>query len=183
MQCLCGCGQTQKTPSGKFAPGHHTRLPNWKAPHKTHGMTKSTEHIIWAGMKARCCNPNDPEFHNYGARGIGICDKWRDSFEAFLADMGPRPSRKHTLDRRNNELGYSPDNCRWATRDEQCNNRRGNVTLTHAGETLTVAQWSRRIGLSTTAIHQRIRLGWSIDRVLSRHCFGINQYRRATIQA
>lgn len=75
-------------------------------------------------MKQRCLNPNNNQFHNYGARGITVCDRWLDSFENFYNDMGEPPTSSHSLDRIDNDRGYSPDNCRWATPSEQTYNRR-----------------------------------------------------------
>jgi hypothetical protein len=90
----------------------------------THGMTKSTTYNTWKGMKARCHNPRSKDYPNYGGRGLVVCEQWRTSFEAFLADMGPRPSPRHSLDRRDNDKGYGPDNCRWITPAEQQHNTR-----------------------------------------------------------
>lgn len=147
--------------------------------HRTHGLSKSTEHIVWAGMKTRCNNPNDPEFSNYGGRGIRVCEAWANDFTTFLRDVGARPSREHTLDRINNEGHYEPGNCRWATRREQAANRRGLRMLTHNDETLTLADWARRIGLSPTAIAQRLRLGWSVADALSPVRYGASRDKPA----
>ena len=88
-----------------------------------HARDRTTEYHIWAGMIKRCRNPKCKAFENYGGRGITVCDRWND-YVAFLADMGPRPSPSHTLDRIKNDEGYGPDNCRWATWIEQARNRR-----------------------------------------------------------
>lgn len=88
-----------------------------------HGMSRSSEYNIWRGLQQRCCNPKNPGFKYYGARGISVCQRWHDSFAAFLADMGPRPAGR-SIDRINNDGNYEPENCRWATSAEQNANKR-----------------------------------------------------------
>jgi hypothetical protein len=90
----------------------------------THGLSRTPEFRVWTNMKTRCYNRKAINYERYGGRGITICDRWRDDFAAFYADMGPRPSPSHSIDRRNNDLGYSPDNCCWATSAAQGLNRR-----------------------------------------------------------
>ncbi len=133
---------------------------------RTHGMRRSPEYRVWMGMKTRCGNPKSPSFPRYGGRGITVCERWR-SFEAFLADMGRRPSLDHTLDRLDNSKNYEPGNCRWATRLEQGANKRNNHRLSFNGETLSIAEWARRTGLSRDAIRQRLSAGWPVDRALT----------------
>jgi len=99
-------------------------------------------------MKQRCNNPRDAGFHNYGGRGIRVCARWQNSFEAFCRDMGERPTAKHSIDRIDNDGSYEPENCRWATQRTQVNNSRMVRKIKAAGEELSLAQWARRLGIS-----------------------------------
>lgn len=89
-----------------------------------HGMDGTPEYICWKAMNARCHNPNASNYTWYGAKGIHVCDRWRDDFAAFFADMGPKPTATHSVDRIDPFKGYSPENCRWATQQQQMNNQR-----------------------------------------------------------
>jgi hypothetical protein len=119
-------------------------------------------------MRRRCRNPRSKDFHHYGGRGIKICDRWED-FANFLADMGPRPTLKHWLERRDNDGDYTPNNCYWATITEQAINRRNNRHITALGRTQTIAEWSLETGLSQGAIGARLnRYGWSEEDAVTR---------------
>lgn len=133
---------------------------------RTHGLTGSTTYRAWRQMKARCLNVRHPAYPDYGERGITVCTRWLESFENFLADMGYKPDGL-TLERRNNDGPYSPDNCYWATWMQQAQNRRSTRLATFAGETLCFAEWARRVGLSCSVFAGRIRRGWSMDRALA----------------
>lgn len=111
----------------------------------------------WASIIQRCTNPNNTKYADYGGRGISICDRWRNSFEAFVTDVGPRPFLKAELERKNNDSGYSPDNVCWSTRATQMRNTRNNRYLVMGGERLTITDWARRIGLSASAIRHRLK--------------------------
>jgi len=125
-------------------------------------------------MLSRCENPNRPQFETYGAAGITVCERWH-SFEAFIEDMGESPSKAHSLDRLDNDKGYSPDNCRWATNREQSLNKKKTQYFEFEGERLTLLEWSERKGLSYYALYQRLRAGWSVERALSTPATGVEK--------
>jgi hypothetical protein len=129
---------------------------------------KTPEYRAWSAMKLRCANPNNEQYHNYGGRGITVCDRWRQSFAAFLVDMGPRPSPRHSIDRIDNNGNYEPGNCRWATSREQNRNRRNNIVLTHDGRTMCLADWARELGVPRGTLLARYRDGQPPDRICSR---------------
>lgn len=114
-------------------------------------------------MKDRCLNKGGKAYKDWGARGITICDRWRDSFEAFHEDMGTRPTPDHSIERKDNDGPYCKSNCFWATRTTQANNKRNNVLVTIGHETLTVAQWADRAGISGAMIHKRLKRGWEAE--------------------
>lgn len=153
----CGCEHARRS-SARAGNMHRANI--------THGKTKSRAYSIWCSMRQRCNNENFKYFPYYGGRGIKVHDEWNASFEAFLRDMG-EPPMGYEIDRIDNNGHYEPGNCRWATRAEQQNNRRVNRFITHNGETLTIAEWSRRTGISRNTIDQRLAANWSIDRVLA----------------
>lgn len=135
---------------------------------RTHGLSYHHMKPMYYAMIARCHNPNSAEYSNYGERGIAVCDRWRDGFVNFLADMGERPDGM-TLDRIDNDGPYSPENCRWATVSEQCNNTRANHLLTLGDKTQTITQWARDLDLHPNTIRSRLRYGWPVERVLDPH--------------
>jgi hypothetical protein len=134
--------------------------------HGHSGSMKSATYTSWARMKQRCTNPNATQWKYYGGRGITVSEKWRESFSAFLSDMGARPQNM-TLDRIDSDGDYTPDNCRWATRKDQCNNRRTNRLITYNGETLTLTQWSDRTGIRVGTIWARINKNWPAHKALT----------------
>jgi hypothetical protein len=150
----CGCLQKAQVAERSFK--HGAARNGQEAP----------EYKVWAGMISRCTNPNAHAFMEYGGRGIAVCDRWLHSFEAFLADMGQRPPRT-TLDRIDNDRGYEPGNCRWATPEEQQSNRRNNRVLTLNGVTRSLAEWSRVTGIGEMALWCRLKRGWNEEMVLT----------------
>ena len=126
----------------------------------THGMHRTPEYVAWQNMKRRCFNPNHQYYSHYGGRGIAVCDRWLD-FKNFLADMGLKPTPKHSIDRIDNNADYSPENCKWSTKAEQENNKRTNRLITIACVTLTIAQWTKEMGFTEKVISKRLKMGWS----------------------
>ena len=124
-----------------------------------HGYSKTKLYGVWNAMKARCNNPNSTAYANYGGRGITVCAEW-ESFENFLRDMGEPPSGM-TLDRVDNEKGYFPENCRWASRKTQGKNRRGRRILKVGDKEMPMADWARYAGLTVATLWRRIETGWS----------------------
>lgn len=112
--CECLCGARKELHASEITPRHTGRVPHNGSP----------EYRAWQNAKARCYNPNHRSYPDYGGRGIKMCDQWRNNFAAFFADMGKRPSAKHSLDRRWNDGDYEPGNCRWTTARQQTRNRR-----------------------------------------------------------
>jgi hypothetical protein len=131
----------------------------FKNPHPLYG--------IWQGMRRRCLNPNAKQWNDYGGRGITICERW-NSFHAFVQDMGPRPAG-YTLERTDNDGPYSPENCRWATRREQMQNRRRSVFITVEGITYPAAELARKVGVDYLTIRSRVDRGVSTEELLSPH--------------
>ena len=134
---------------------------------------------IWANLHYRCNNPKSAAWKNYGGRGITVSEDWQ-SFERFLADMGPRPSPDHSVDRIDVDGPYSRDNCRWATPEEQNNNRRDNRMLTFQGRTQTAIRWARELGMPPNVLFGRLKTGWSIERALSVPTHGTHGIYRIT---
>lgn len=133
-----------------------------------HSMNRRTSRTYntWVSMRYRCTKPDFMGFANYGGRGIKVCDRWLNSFDNFLADMGTRPPGK-TLDRIDNDANYEPSNCRWATRTEQA---RHQVTtmVTHEGTTRSAGEWERLLGLTKGLIFHRVKSGWPLHRVFEK---------------
>lgn len=123
----------------------------------THGGSSRSEYRIWINMRIRCDKPSATGYENYGGRGIRVCERWHSSFANFVADMGPRPSSRHQLDRIDNDGHYEPGNVRWALPIDQLNNRRVNVRLTHDDRTQTVAQWARELGCTRGALRSNLK--------------------------
>lgn len=166
-ECLCSCGEITVVRGEHLKNGKIQSCGCYsEESHTKHGKTKTPEYHCWIQIKQRCLNEKDKSFINYGGRGIGICDRWRDSFEFFLFDMGERPTAKHTIERINNDKGYSSDNCKWATRREQVNNRRNTILFTFDGKTQCLKDWCRELDIPYATARNRIKRGQSIKQAL-----------------
>lgn len=135
----------------------------------THGQasssgTRTHTYTTWCAIISRCHNPKNGAFRYYGGRGLTVCDRWRYSFENFFADMGHPPTAKHSIERKDNSLGYSPEN--WATQDVQAQNRRNNRRITANGETHILMEWSRLRSIPRERIASRLLRGWSPEEAL-----------------
>lgn len=163
----CDCGDVRTTEASPIANGHVLACSGCNPRSATHNLCGSSEYTIWQAMKERCYNSNHSAFRHYGGRGITICARWLESFENFYADMGSRPSSAHSINRINNDGDYTPENCEWATQQEQMSNYSKSVHLTYAGETLTMSEWARRAGLHRATLRTRIvTCGWSLGQAL-----------------
>ena len=156
--------------------------------HRTHGFSYHPLYDTWASIKGRCLNPNKDNYKHYGGRGVLFYPLWADSPSAFIdwveSNMGPRPSPKHTIDRIDNEHGhYFPGNLRWATQEEQANNRRGNRPIEYRGRTQTLPQWCSELGLSQDRTRARLYYGWTVDEAFATPTDGKRYYRRQLSQS
>jgi hypothetical protein len=170
-ECRCACGGTTIVVAPSLLNGltkscgclkKEVTGDRWR----THGRTKTREYKSWSGAKTRCFNPKNPAWNHYGGRGITMCGEWRESFEAFLRDMGPCPPG-YSIDRVNNDGDYESGNCRWAPDSQQANNKRANHFIEHAGRRMTISEWDRELGFPKGTLKQRLSRGWPIDRALT----------------
>ena len=183
--CLCDCGRR------KVVYGHSLRKPNRGAengPTRSCGClardvtrkrslkhghcvngTRTSLYSIWNGMIERCRNPNCKDYPRYGGRGIKTCKRWLRSFESFVADMGPRPTRLHSIDRYpDNDGDYRPSNCRWATNKQQDRNKSNTIKVTFEGRVLPLIDLCEEKGINYGNVHRRIyKFGWTLKRAIS----------------
>ena len=174
-RCRCDCGTVKDVYWCHLTSGHtkscgclgHELSTKWGHARAKHGGRRTRLYNIWSSMKQRCYNHHNIRFANYGGRGIGICDEWRQNFAAFREwAMAHGYDDTLSIDRIDNDRGYSPDNCRWADALTQGNNQRTNRLLTAAGQTHTLSEWARLTGIGACTIFQRLRLGWSVARAV-----------------
>ena len=167
-ECLCDCGNIRIARSNDLRQGKSISCGCYNTEVcTTHGLTHHPLYVTWSNMKDRCTNPGSPIFKHYGGRGITVCERWMNSFEAFYEDMSPTYKKGLSLDRRDNNKGYSPENCRWADQRTQANNTRSNRFYSLNGETDTLRNLCRRYNQNYEKIRGRLRLGWSIEQAFS----------------
>lgn len=168
--CLCACGADKRIRGSNLSNGHTQScgcvLTEALSRPRAHGKNRTPEHLIWKDMRRRCRSKTNSRYADYGGRGIAVCERWND-FALFLADMGPRPSATHSIERRDNDGNYEPDNCRWATPVEQANNKRSNRNITIGALTLTVEQWNRKLGFPNSVLRKRLWRGWSVEHAMT----------------
>lgn len=172
--CRCDCGTERPVAGTDLSRGRSLCcgcIGNAAAAERgrantTHGMRGSREYRIWQGIKRRCLSEKDAGFPSYGGRGITMCPSWVNSFETFFKDMGSCPDGR-SIDRIDNEGHYEPNNCRWATKEQQGNNKRSNVVIIANGRSLTLAEWSRETGIQESTMARRLHgLGWAPEHVV-----------------
>lgn len=136
--------------------------------HEKHGKRKTRLYRIWANVKTRCFNVNDPHYSRWGGKGVGMCKEWKNSFQSFYNwAIANGYSDNLTIDRIDNEKGYSPDNCRWATIEEQNRNKKHVRFITYDGRTQTIGQWTKELGLGKETIRERLKRGWTEKEAIS----------------
>ncbi len=165
-KCRCICGLIRDVQAGNIENGSSVSCG---CVHKTkHGGIETTEYTIWKGIKQRCLNPKNKHYDRYGGRGINVCERWLHSFPNFLADVGKRPSKQHSLDRfPNNDGNYEPGNVRWATQSQQMRNACTNVYVSFRGETDVFVSMIEKTSLNQSTVRRRLSRGWTIELALT----------------
>lgn len=160
--CQCSCGNKTVVGIGVLKNGN-TRscgcltFGKYKNHREYHGLTNTPEMNIWNSMRQRCVNKSNSNYSRYGARGIFVCKRWLGSFKNFIDDMGRRPSGRHTIERINNNGGYMPSNCKWATYKEQNRNNKRNVFYWHDGKKKCLSEWAEILGVKRHALEYHLK--------------------------
>lgn len=176
-RCVCDCGGERVVRSTQLTSGEvkhcgsracekEVRGASKRGP-RTHGMSQHPAYWIWRSMRDRCRLPTHQAWHNYGARGIYVCERWQ-SFEKFWADMGDSYQRGLTIDRIDNEGPYSPSNCRWASYHQQARNQRGNRMIQTPQGEMPLWEASRVSGIGKTTLAYRVAVGWPPERLFEK---------------
>ena len=165
-KCRCDCGNETVAAAanigrttfscGCLAKEKAAETLRGNSNNRTHGLTGTPEYQAWTKMKLRCYDPNNHRYYTYGARGIAVCDQWRDSFETFFADVGPRPSPKHSIDRIDHNGDYTPNNCKWSTATQQNRNTTRNVFIEIDGAKKCVSEWCEHLGITKAKVYDQV---------------------------
>lgn len=164
-KCACGgvwVGEINSLRSGTTKSCGCWNLDALTARNTKHGMSGTPEHHAWKGMKKRCLNAQGKDFHLYQGKGIRVCDRWLDSFDNFYADMGEKPSPKHSIERRDSDKNYEPSNCYWGTPMQQARNTSRNVFYKYEGSSKTLKEWCDELNLPYYTIKSRLADGWDV---------------------
>lgn len=183
-QCRCDCGTERLVHGGNLRKGltiscgcHRNEVMS--VIKRTHGASgykgkdRGPLYVTWSDIRRRCYTPSAINFQHYGGRGIKMCDRWKDGesgmtgYECFVADMGPKPSRRHTVERKDTNGDYGPSNCEWATRDAQARNKRNNRWVVFGGQRMIITDAIKASGIPPWTVHERLAAGWSEDRALT----------------
>lgn len=168
--CICDCGAKHSATTSNLVRGkvrscgcmQREQLGNMR---RKHGASDTPAYNRWKSMVGRCTLKSHKSYPRYGGRGISVCDRWL-SYENFLSDMGACPGPGYTIERKDNDLGYGPKNCIWATRTVQNRNTSSNRLIDYQGERLCVTEWAEILGIKARTVFTRLNKGWSVDKAL-----------------
>jgi hypothetical protein len=168
--CVCDCGNKlvvtgQRLRNGESKSCGCLARKLTKIRNRKHGLAHTSIYRIWAKIKMRCTNTNDPSYKDYGGRGINMCDEWFNSFEQFYKDMGDKPEGL-SLDRIDNNKGYFKENCRWATKSEQSKNRRNTIFLEYNNKIMCLKDWSIELNKPYSSMKMYFKKGLSIEQII-----------------
>jgi hypothetical protein len=164
-ECQCECGNKIITQRNNLTSGHTKGCGDKVHSKRYHGKSQEKLYAVWGTMVQRCSNPNSISYKNYGAKGISVCDSWKE-FKNFLEDMGQGYKEGLSIDRIDNSKGYYKGNCRWATRKEQNSNTSRNIRLTLKGVTKTMTEWAIELGINEKSLWWRLKHGWDEEKAL-----------------
>lgn len=163
----CGCLLGVWLKGRKGMPIHPNALAAVTTHNESKGKNQTPEYKAWLSMKGRCLYKGTKSYERYGGRGIKVCERWLHSFENFLADMGRKPTKEHSIGRIENDGNYEPGNCKWSTKEEQQSNTCVSRLIAYKGKTQTIAQWARESGIKKITLYQRFNRGWTTEKCLN----------------